>query len=135
EPRQLEPRAMIVLRIEVACPLPGCDRPLAVAQIVADRTKRKPSRGERGREFDGVHQYRGGAGEIAARNPLERRSVALIGRSIAGWDEQRSICHCAVSRIISGRCAPRPCCCRRPPECAASPAASISTPPVRSTRP
>ena len=66
EPRELQPRAVIVLGVGVARLLPGRDRAGAVAEIVANGAEREPGGGEGGRELDRLRQDIGGAGEVAA---------------------------------------------------------------------
>jgi hypothetical protein len=40
-----------------------------------------------------------GARKVAPRGALKRRPVVLIGRHVAGRDEERSTCHCAIYTI------------------------------------
>ena len=84
EPRELQPRAVIVLGVGVARLLPRRDRPCPVAEIVANGAEREPGGGEVGRKLDRLRQDIGGAGEIALRGVIERPLVAAVGDQIAG---------------------------------------------------
>ena len=81
---ELQPGAVIVLGIGVAGLAPRGDRPLAVAELVADTTQREPGRGEIGRELDRLAENIGGPHEVAASRVIERPLVAPVGDQIAG---------------------------------------------------
>ena len=134
EPRQLQPRAVIILGIGVARLLERGDGAVAVAELVADGAEREPGGGEAGRQLDGLRQNIGGAGKIALRGMIERPFVAPVGDQVAGGDEERAgIGHRAMlawrseMTIYDSRCDLKTYWCRRRPASAANSAASIST--------
>ena len=91
EPRQMEPRAVIVLRVGRARLLERGDRARAVPQHVADRAQCEPRGRERGRELQGLHQKVGRADKIAALGVVDRPLVTAVGDQVAGGDKER--CH------------------------------------------
>ncbi len=62
EPRQLQPRAVIILGIGIAGMAEGGNSAIAVAKLIADRAKRKPCGSKARRKLHGLHQDIGGAG-------------------------------------------------------------------------
>ena len=90
EPRQLQARPVIVLRIGVAGLREGSHRAVAVAEPVADGAEREPGGGKARCNRDGLRQHVGRGGKIAARRKLDRRFIAAVGDKIAGGDEERT---------------------------------------------
>ena len=76
EPGELQPRAVIILRIRVARPLESGDGAGAVAEPVADGAEREPGGGEVRRQLDRLRQNIGGSEEIAARRQVDRRTCS-----------------------------------------------------------
>ena len=83
EPREMQPRAVIILGVGVARLLPRRDRPGPVAEIVANGAEREPGGGEVGRKLDRLRQDIGGAAR-SPRGVIERPLVAAVGDQIAG---------------------------------------------------
>src|SRR5208282_2453924 len=139
EPGKLEPGAEIIRRVGVAGLFECRDSAGAVAKPVADGAEREPGGGESRRAFHGLREDIGGAGKIAARGKIEGPVVAPVSDEIAGGDEERSgIGHAVLASrremvIYYWQCVLKTSWCRRRSVCAASSAASISTPPVRSS--
>ena len=134
EPRQLQPRAVIILGIGIARLLEGGNRAVAIAELVADGAEREPGRGEARRQLHGLRQNVGGAGHIALRGMIERPFVAPVGDQVAGGDKERAgVGHRAMlawrseMTIYDSRCDLKTYWCRRRPASAANWAASIST--------
>ena len=97
EPGEMEPRAVKVLRIEVARCFEGGNRAAPIAELVAKRAQSGPGRSECGRERDGLDENIGGAGKLAARGKVERPPVAPVGDEIAGRGKERAgISHCVI---------------------------------------
>ena len=88
--RELQPRAVIILRIRVARPLESGDGAGAVAEPIADGAEREPGGGEVRRQLDRLRQDIGGSGEIAARRQVDCRLVAPVGEEVARGDEERA---------------------------------------------
>ena len=88
EPRELQPRAVIILGVGVARLREGGHGAGVVAEPVADGAEREPGRGEARHQFDRLRQNIGGGGKIAARGLVERPFVAPVGDEIAGRDEE-----------------------------------------------
>src|SRR5580692_9220582 len=134
EPRQLQPCAVIILRVGGARLLERGNSAVAVAKLVADGAEREPGRGEARGELDGLRQNVGGAGHIALRGMIERPLVAPVGDQVAGGDKERAgIRHRAMlawrseMTIYDSRCDLKTYWCRRRPASAANSAPSIST--------
>ena len=94
--RQLQPRAMVIVGVGIPRRQPRGDGPCAVAQTVTDGAESKPCRGKSRRDLNRLRQDFRGARKVAPRGALKRRPVVLIGRHVAGRDEERSTCHCAI---------------------------------------
>ena len=90
EAGELQPRAMIILRIEPSGLFEGGDRAGRVAEPVADGAEREPGSREAGCQFDRLHQNVGSAGKIAGGDMIERPFVTAVGDQIAGGDEERA---------------------------------------------
>ena len=88
--RELQPRAVIILRIRVARPLESGDGAGAVAEPIADGAEREPGGGEVRRQLDRLRQDIGGSEEIAARRQVDCRLVAPVGEEVARGDEERA---------------------------------------------
>ena len=90
EPGELQPRAVIILRVGVAGALERRDRAVAVAKPVADGAEREPGGGEARRQLHRLRQNIRRAGKVAPRGMIERPFVAAVGDEIAGGNEQRA---------------------------------------------
>ena len=88
EPRELQPSAVIILRIGVARLASRRRSPVRVAEIVANRAEREPGGGKAGRQLHRLRRISAAAGKIAARGAIERPFVAPVGDQVAGGDEQ-----------------------------------------------
>ena len=105
EPRQLQPRAVVILRIGIAGMAERGNGAVTVAELIADRAKRKPCGGKARRQLDRLRQDIGGTGQIALGGVVERPFIAPVGDQIAGRNEKRaSIGHVSVmgACVLSG---------------------------------
>ena len=135
EPGELQPRAMIVLRTRCRAPAPRRRSPLSGRPDCREWRRARTRRSQRpapARRF--APGMSAAPVEVAARRMVERPFVAAVGDQVAGRDEQRVPCHCAIYRISLARCAPRISSFQRRPACTASSARSISIRRSRSTR-
>ena len=87
EPGELQPRAVIILRIGVA----GLSNAATAPARSPSRSRMAPSANQAvanaRRKLDGLRQNIGRAGKIAARGMIDRPFVAAVGDQIAGGNE------------------------------------------------
>ena len=88
EPRQLQPRAVIILRFGAARHMESRLGAIAIANSVADRAEREPGGGEAGHRLDRLCQDIRCAGEVAARGQFDRGLVTAVADEVAGRYEQ-----------------------------------------------
>src|SRR5215472_9076700 len=88
EARQLQPRAVIIIRVGAARRTKGGYGGIAIAEPVADGAERKPGGGEARRSFDGLRQNIRCAGKIAARGELDGGLVPAVADEVAGRYKQ-----------------------------------------------
>ena len=84
EPRQMQPRAVIILAVGVARRGKRGDGPVAIAHRLADRGEREPRGGKARRRFHHLRQDVGRRGRVAALKIIQRPLVAPVGDQIAG---------------------------------------------------
>ena len=97
EPGELQPRAVVILRVGIAGPRECGNRAVAVAEPVADGAEREPGGGEAWHELHRLGENIGRRGKVAARGKLDRRLVAPVGDQIAGgYKERAGVGHCST---------------------------------------
>lgn len=101
EPGEMQPRAVIVVMIDIARGRERRNRPGVVAQRLADGRERKPGGGEGGRRYHQLGQNFSRSRGVAAPEAFQRVAITLIGGRIAGGNEKLLRSHDALLPHVS----------------------------------
>ncbi len=88
EPGKLQPRAVIIVRVGVACRFERGHRTVTIAELIADGAERKPGGGKTRCDRDGLRQQVGCSNKVAPPGEFDGCLVTAIADKVAGRYKQ-----------------------------------------------